>query len=111
HVRLGGGGGPQWRFKGMLDEVRIYKVLPSSEQIAILSCPDSLPRIAAIPPQMRSEGQRLKIRSAFLDEAASTTAQSAWKSLRDLQRQKAVLEASIVTLMVMEELPQPRPAF
>ena len=111
HLRLGAGGGPQWLFKGLLDEVRIYKALPSPEQIAILSCPDSLSHIAAIPPQMRNEGQRLKIRNAFLDEAAPTIAQSAWKSLRDLQRQKAALEASIVTLMVMEELPQPRPAF
>ncbi len=56
HLRIGGGGGPQWRFKGLIDEVRIYKALPSAEQIAILSCPDSLSRIAAIPPQMRSEG-------------------------------------------------------
>jgi hypothetical protein len=111
HLRLAGGGGPQWRFKGLLDEVRIYKALPGAEQIAILSCPDSLSRIAAIPPHARSEGQRLKIRNAFLEEVASTTSQSAWKSLRELQHQKAALEASIVTLMVMEELPQQRPAF
>ena len=70
HLRLAGGGGPQWRFKGMLDEVRIYKALPSTEQIAILSCPDSLSRIAAIPPQARSEGQRLKIRNAFLERSS-----------------------------------------
>ena len=111
HLRIGGGGGPQWRFKGLMDEVRIYKALPSAEQIAILSCPDSLSRIAAIAPQMRSEAQRLKIRNAFLDEAASTATAREWKTLRELQRQKASLEASIVTLMVMQELPQPRPAF
>ena len=110
-LHIGAGGGPQWSFKGLLDEVRIYKALPSAEQIAILSCPDSLSKIAAIQPPMRSEGQRLKVRNAFLDEAASATAQSAWKALRDLQRQKGELDASIVTLMVMEELPQPRPAF
>jgi len=111
HLRLGAGGGPQWHFKGMLDEVRIYKALPSPEQIAILSCPDSLSQIAAIPPQMRSEAQRLKIRNAFLDEAAPTTAQREWNALHELRQQKAALEASIVTLMVMQELPRPRPAF
>ena len=110
HLRIGGGGGPQWRFKGMLDEVRIYKALPSPEQIALLSCPDSLSHIATIPPQMRSDGQRLKIRNAFLDEAASTTARSEWKALRALRQQKAALETSFVTLMVMQELPEPRPA-
>ena len=91
--------------------MRIYKALPGAEQIAILACPDSLSRIAAIPPQMRSEGQRLKIRNAFLDEAASDDRAAGVEDLRELQRQKAALEASIVTLMVMQELPQPRPAF
>jgi Protein of unknown function (DUF1553)/Protein of unknown function (DUF1549)/Concanavalin A-like lectin/glucanases superfamily/Planctomycete cytochrome C len=111
HLRLGGGGGTQWNFNGLLDEVRIYNALPSAEQIAILSCPDSLSQIAAIPAQMRSEGQRLKLQNAFLEEAASMTARSARRALRELQRQKAALEASIVTLMVMQELPEPRPAF
>ena len=57
--------------RGLIDEVRIYKALPGAEQIAILACPDSLSRIAAIPPQKRTEAQRLKIRNAFL-EAGST---------------------------------------
>ncbi|MCI0624428.1 MAG: DUF1553 domain-containing protein [Acidobacteria bacterium] len=111
HLRIGGGAGPQWLFQGLIDEVRIYKTLPSPAQIAILSCPDSLSQIAAIPPQRRSEGQRLKIRQAFLDEAATATVQREWKRLRELQQQKAALEASFVTLMVMQELPQPRPAY
>jgi len=111
HLRLGGGGGPQWRFKGLLDEVRIYKALPSPEQIAILSCPDSLSQIARIPPATRSEGQRLKMRNAFLDEAASAAARSDWKALRELQRQRTALETSVVTLMVMQELLEPRPAY
>ena len=111
HLRIGGGGGTQWLFKGLLDEVRIYNALPGPEQIAILSCPDSLSQIAAIPPHMRSEGQRLKIRNAFLDEAASAVARSEWKTLRELHHQKLMLETSIVTLMVMQELPEPRPAY
>jgi len=111
HLRIGGGGGPQWRFKGALDEVRIYKALPSPEQVAILSCPDSLAHIAAIPQPQRSEGQRLKMRNAFLDAAAPAAAQSDWKALRELQHQRTALETSVVTLMVMQELPEPRPAF
>jgi hypothetical protein len=111
NLRIGGGGGPEWRFKGLIDEVRVYKALPDSEQIAILACPDPLSQIAAIPPQTRSEGQRLKIRNAFLDEAAPITAQRAWKKLRGLQQEKARLEAAFPTVMVMQELPQPRPAY
>lgn len=110
HLRIGGGGGPAWLFKGLIDEVRIYKALPGAEQIAILACPDSLSQIAAIPQQKRNEGQRLKIRNAFLEEAAPATAQQAWKTLRELERQRAVLETALPTVMMMQELPQPRPA-
>jgi mono/diheme cytochrome c family protein len=111
HLLIGGGGGPQWRFKGMLDEVRIYDTLPTAEQIAVLACADPLSSIAAIPPQTRSEGQRRKMRNAFLDEAAPVAAQREWQKWRALQQQKFRLETALPTVMVMQELPEPRPAF
>jgi len=111
NLRIGGGGGPEWRFKGMIDEVRIYNALPDAEQIAILSCADPLDRIAAIPPPKRTEGQRLKALNAYLDRAAPADAQQVWKKLRELKQQKAKLEASFPTVMVMQELPAPRPTF
>ena len=111
HLRIGGGAGPEWVFKGLIDEVRIYKALPGAEQIAILACPDSLSRIATIPAQTRSEGQQLKIRNAFLDQATPSAAQREWKRLRELEQQKARLEATFPSLMVMQELPQPRSAY
>ena len=49
HLRIGAGGGDEWLFRGMIDEVRIYKALPSAEDALVLSCPDPLSRIAAIP--------------------------------------------------------------
>ena len=48
-LRIGGGGGAQFRFKGGIDEVRIYQALPDADQRAVLACADSLARIAAIP--------------------------------------------------------------
>ena len=111
HLRIGGGGGPAWRFKGLIDEVRIYKALPGAEQIAILACPDSLSRIASIPPHMRTEAQRLKIRNAFLEQAAPAAARQAWTKLRELERERAAIETAVTTVMVMQELPEPRPAF
>ena len=57
----------EWLFRGLIDEVRIYKALPTEEEILVLSCPDPLSRIAAIPPAKRTEAQRLKIRNAFLE--------------------------------------------
>ncbi len=113
HLQIGGGGGPAWLFKGLIDEVRIYKALPDAEKIAVLACPDPLSKIAAIPPEKRTEGQRLKIRNAFLDEAEvpAAAAKQAWKKLRELERDRAALDTAITTVMVMQELPQPRPAF
>jgi hypothetical protein len=110
-LRIGGGGGPAWLFRGLIDEVRIYKSLPGAEQIAILSCPDSLSQIARTSPDMRTEGQRLKIRNAFLEEAAPAPARDAWMKLRDLERQRFVLETALPSLMVMHELPEARPAY
>jgi hypothetical protein len=110
HLVIGGGGGPEWRFKGLIDEVRIYNTLPDTEQIAALACADPIERIAAIAPQERSEGQRLKIRGAFLEQAAPDAARSEWKKWRALKQQRFRLEATLPTVMVMQELPQPRPA-
>jgi hypothetical protein len=107
---IGGGGGPEWRFKGLVDDVRIYNALVDPEQIAVLACADSTSRIAGMSPQTQSQGQRLKMRNAFLDEAAPVAAQHEWKKLRSLEQEKFRLEATFPTLMVMQELPQPRPA-
>jgi hypothetical protein len=107
---IGGGGGPQWRFKGLIDEVRIYDTLLDPEQIGVLACADSLSRIAGISPEARNKTQWLKARNAFLDKAAPAAAQSEWKKLRALQQEKFRLETAIPTVMVMQELPEPRQA-
>ena len=111
HLRIGGGAGPAWLFRGSIDEVRIYKTLLTPEQISVLACPDSLSRIAAIPAEKRTDGQRLKIRNAYLEEAAPPAARRAWAKLRQLQRQRADLQLEVPTLMVMQESPEPRPAY
>jgi hypothetical protein len=95
----------------VIDEVRIYKLLPDAEQIAILACADSLERIAAIPPGQRTEGQRLKMLSAFLEKGAPASMQQLWNEQRRLREQKEKLVTSFPTLMVMQELPQPRPTY
>ena len=51
------------------------------------------------------------MRNAFLDAAAPVEARRAWTRLRELQHEKASVEAAITTAMVMQELPEPRPAY
>ncbi len=110
-LRIGGGGGSALRFKGRLDELRVYKTLPDAAQIAMLSCADSLNDIAAIALSARTEAQRLKMRSAFWDKAAPAQAQPLLRQLAALKEQRAKLLAALPTVMVMQELPEPRPTF
>lgn len=109
-LRIGGGGGPEYRFRGLIDEVRVYKTAPDDATVAMLACAESIPAIAALPPNKRTEGQRLKLLNAWLDQAAPATVRRPWERLRALNAQKLKLEAEFPTVMVMQELPQPRPA-
>ena len=109
--RIGGGGGSAVRFKGKIDDVRIYRALPDAAQITVLSCSDSLDHIAKIPLEQRTTGQRLKIQNAFLTQAATPEAQQAQEKLAALKQEKAKLEASLPTVMIMQEMPEPRPTF
>jgi Protein of unknown function (DUF1553)/Protein of unknown function (DUF1549)/Concanavalin A-like lectin/glucanases superfamily/Planctomycete cytochrome C len=111
NLLIGGGGGPDWRFKGAIDDVRIYDALPDEGQIAVLACADSLSGIAERSPRKRSDAQRLKMRGAFLENGASSRAKRVWGELNELKRRKAALEITFPSVMVMQELPEPRPTF
>jgi hypothetical protein len=108
-LKIGAGGGPQFRFRGALDEVRIYSRALDPNEIATLACADSLEKIAAIPAADRARAQSLKIHGAFLAQAAPDALKQARDTLVELKRQKQSFEDDLPTLMVMEETPQPRP--
>ena len=63
------------------------------------------------PTAMRTEAQRLKIRNAFLEQAAPVEARRAWTRLRELRARESRVETAVTTVMVMQELPEPRPAY
>jgi hypothetical protein len=111
HLLIGAGGGPRWRFKGLLDDVRIYDRLLPQEQIAVLACPDTLAAIAATAPAERSQAQKWKLRDAYLEKGDAPAASREWEKLRALERKRFRLEATYTTTMVMRELPEPRPTF
>jgi Protein of unknown function (DUF1553)/Protein of unknown function (DUF1549)/Concanavalin A-like lectin/glucanases superfamily/Planctomycete cytochrome C len=110
-LKIGGGGGPQFRFKGALDEVRIYSRALDTDEIAALACADSLGKMAAIPAANRTRAQALKIHGAFLEQAAPDDLKQAHAALVELKRQKQSFEDDLPTLMVMEETRRPRPTF
>jgi hypothetical protein len=111
NLRIGGGAGPDYRFKGMIDEVRVYQSLLDEKEIAVLACADSLTRIAAVPAARRTEGQRLKLQSAWLESGAPATLREDWLRCRELRQQRTKLVREFPLLMVMQETPEPRPAY
>ena len=110
-LKIGAGGGPQSRFKGAIDEVRLYSRALSADEIAALACADSLESIAAIPADKRNDAQRWKLHHAFLAEAASDELRQAHRKLAELKEQRQKFVDELPTLMVMQEMPEPRPAF
>ncbi|MFN0120031.1 MAG: DUF1549 domain-containing protein, partial [Blastocatellia bacterium] len=111
NLRIGAGAGPEYRFRGMLDEVRVYQLAPDDEQIAMLACADALEKIAATPVAARTPGQRLKLLHAWLERGASVAARAEWNRLRVLRGQRDKLVREFPLVMVMDETATPNPAY
>lgn len=110
-VRIGGGGGAENRFKGAIDEVRIYNRDLSTAEVAVLADPTPVPVIAALPRAARTAAQADKLRDYFLEHAAPAPVMTAWKTLRSAQDTRNSYYESLPTVMVMQELPEPRQSF
>ncbi len=110
-LKIGAGGGPDFRFKGAIDEVRMYSRKLTQLEIETLACADSLGEIAVIPQVRRTKVQAEKLRQAFLALAAPEDLQKEFQKLGEKKQELQKFEDGLPTLMVMQELPEPRPAF
>jgi mono/diheme cytochrome c family protein len=107
-LRIGGGGGRGQRFRGAIDEVRVYQELLSPEQVLILSTSQSIAEIVGAQANQRSEGQRLKLRMYFLEHHAPPAVQASYRTQISAAKELATFRESLPTVMVMEEMPTPR---
>lgn len=110
-LRIGAGGGPEGRFHGSLDEVRLYARQLSDEEVQVLATADTVDRITPIAPTHRTAGQIAKMRACFLATAAQPTIRDAWQRVGQLREQRLSLIESFPTTMVMRDLTQPRDTF
>ncbi len=110
-VKIGAGGGPQNRFKGVIDEVRIYNRDLSAAEVAVLADPVMVSEIAAKPAASRTQAQADKLRDYFLEHAAPAPVMTAWKTLRSAQDIRDKYYESLPTVMVMQELPEHRQSY
>jgi hypothetical protein len=107
-LRIGAGGGPDNRFRGSLDDVRIYNRALSPAEAGMLADLTMVTDIAAIPEDKRSTAQANKIRDYFLEHALPANLAEARKHLIDAQTRRDDFYRSLPTVMVMEEMPTPR---
>ncbi len=107
-LRLGAGLGPQNRFHGMIEELRIYRAALNPTDVATLSEPHSIGELARIAPQQRTPTQAAKLRTCFLELNAPSRLQLARKEILDLQDSRRGLLETFPTVMVMQESAVPR---
>lgn len=110
-LKLGGGGGPGLRFKGKLSEVRLYSRALSEEELGILSCSDPLDQIAKLEPSRRSPLQQAKLTRAYFYSGADKGLLAGVIAIDRIRARKLEFIDTLPTLMVMAELPSPRPTF
>jgi len=107
-LRIGAGGGPENRFHGRIDEVRIYKRALSAAEAGMLADLTTVTAIAALPEDKRTVAQADKIRDYFLENALPANIAEARALSMEAQAKRDAFYQSLPTVMVMEEMPLPR---
>ena len=110
-LRIGASGSDKPRFRGNLDEVRIYEGVLGPAQVAVVATPETLGQIAALAPGQRTPAQADKLRLAFLDQYAPPAIQEAVRAVARLEAQRDELWDSFPTVMVMEERVVRKPTY
>jgi Protein of unknown function (DUF1553)/Protein of unknown function (DUF1549)/Concanavalin A-like lectin/glucanases superfamily/Planctomycete cytochrome C len=107
-LRIGAGGGPENRFHGRIDEVRIYNRALTAAEAGMLADLTPVTAIAALSEDARPAAQADKIRDYFLEHALPANLAQARTRLTDAQARRDAFYQSLPTVMVMEEMPARR---
>jgi hypothetical protein len=109
--RIGAGWGPDRRFRGRIDEVRVYSRVLDDRDIAVLALGESVNDIAHKPESQRSNIENFELRSAYLADAAPAEIRVLSERIDALLDERAKLEATFPTVMVMAEADPPKSTF
>ena len=107
-VRIGAGGGPEGFFSGLLDDVRIYSRDLSAREVSILATPLNIPQLLKIPQAKRTSAQAAKLRQYYIAKHATRGHRDLIARHIALTREARAFLAAVPTVMVMQELTQPR---
>jgi hypothetical protein len=72
-LRIGAGGPPDYRFRGSIDEVMVWRGVLTDDEVSAVADPHSLNSIANLPAAKRSAAQANKLRLAFSGECRTAT--------------------------------------
>ena len=95
---------------GLVDELRVYNRQLTGIEVGQLFDPAALTKILATPDSERTAPQQAALHDYYLHQF-NRPYRAALKTLRTVRKQHGDLVDSISELMVMRELPQPRPTF
>lgn len=110
-LRIGSGWGPERRFRGLIDDVRVYARILNPEELSALAQGIPLNLIAKKPATQRDKIEKFQLRSYFLETKAPAEIKDAWNRLTALRQEREKLERSFPTVMAMAERPEPRDTF
>ena len=104
-LRIGGGSGP---FSGVIDDVRVYDRDLSADEAAVIANPASISQIVSLPAEKRSDAQRQKLRWYYIAQHAEESIRAAYVKLQTAKKRRREFLEHLPTVMVMQELPEPR---
>ena len=104
-LRIGGGQTP---FMGVMDDVRIYGRDLGSTEVQLLAVPQTVTEILGLAPESRDVAQQDKLTRYYLDHHAPAVIRDADRQLTELRQQRRTFYENLPTVMVMQEMEQPR---
>jgi cytochrome c553 len=107
-LRIGFGGGPDSRFVGTIDEVRIFTRVLDDTEARLLAVAASPAEILRKPIPDRTAAEAEKLRAFFVAVAAPKPIRDAHEAQRASRDERQKFWDAIPTVMVMEEMPTPR---
>ena len=102
-LRVGAGHG--LRFRGVIEDVRLYSQPLTARLIAVLALRDPLATLTRIPAAQRTQAQADKLEWAYLDSFGP------WQALLAVEHERAIFLDNLPTVMIMSEMPKPRETF
>jgi hypothetical protein len=107
--RVGAGGG--LRFKGAVDDVRVYSRVLSSDEVGALTVRESVDSIARMKTSSRTTAQNDKLRLCFLETGAPADVKTTLASLRSARTDRSKFLETIPSVMVMQDAKETRQAY